>query len=1129
MSEVPKSPVCWSPNLISTPCMNNGNKDASQNSRPQYRKYPSVGSFPWSKNAKYSFGKYGDQFGTPSYPSPLDRIRKQERAHQLGLSPFERKECYEANQSLPPLPSGDTIEKEKKAEQTELKSKSFQIITGDSLHSYSFSPSCNRGTFMPSMSPSVQYSSVDDTLSESWLYYNFVGNTSAHKGSVFPTTVQNPNKAVLSIDSETKEILVVNKMACQMIGCSSSRIVNRKLDEFVKHEHQTQLLDEVEIDEETGEMRSISGKVVDLKDIEGSVQPVSIWIRKLASIDYVQRSLVVLEPVQRTTANILFDETGTIISCDSDLVSLHGYTSVKDVIGSKVNQIIPSLVIPKLKADQSLPKSLIKQSVTGRTLDNATFPLSIRISVSGTSEDCQDDSFLSGKSWTPLQHTSPGLKYHSRVNDLFTRARVGHPSAKMEQVMMARIEKTSLQPIRPDQWTARVTNSSKVNLLSQSNLPSSAYESTGINVDNISALFPTFYDDADFLDTDSMPLPPFDGDDDDHSLSGLCDSRNSEYSPVISPPRPPNPVMKGRDDCLVDDALENLEKLSLGNSNLTQSYDMLKSQSNEQLSRPQSQAVESDESSPTQGQENVSSCSVSRTDDDHSTVNAMPNITVSTSNIEFENNNNENNDKISLSKGTRNVITSDPNVSVESTVINSEASADLSASNLRRLESEDNKYPTIPEGNFFGFGTHRDGAEIAISYQIKRVELENGRTLYCLWVSKDPEEPAEGGRTHCSLTLASSFNSSVLDASTSSLYSLQDQSRGAVKPENDQLDGSCMSLNKSIEADSVYAAGVYGYNYTILKQIGKGAFGCVKMAFRNSDNLLVITKFIRKSKVYKDCWITDPKTETKIPLEISLLSTLSHPNIVKILDVYENDKYYQMVMEKHGSGMDLFEFIDRGPRLDEPLTSYIFRQVVEAVAYLHSLNILHRDIKDENIILDCKFHVKLIDFGSASLMTEGHLFSTFCGTMEYCSPEVLLGNRYRGPELEAWALGITLFTLVFGENPFYDAEESIAAKLLYPFQVSNELKDFISRLLHPDPVQRITLSQTQEIDWLHQKVDIDNYSLENIIHASAEELNPSKYYPRENSSQNDLLIQQLQKMQLNAGASDSSINDSLLG
>ena len=61
--------------------------------------------------------------------------------------------------------------------------------------------------------------------------------------------------------------------------------------------------------------------------------------------------------------------------------------------------------------------------------------------------------------------------------------------------------------------------------------------------------------------------------------------------------------------------------------------------------------------------------------------------------------------------------------------------------------------------------------------------------------------------------------------------------------------------------------------------------------------------------------------------------------------------------------------------------------------YLHSLNILHRDIKDENIILNQHFHIKLIDFGSATFMEEGKLFGTFCGTMEYCSPEVLSGNK----------------------------------------------------------------------------------------------------------------------------------------
>lgn len=114
-------------------------------------------------------------------------------------------------------------------------------------------------------------------------------------------------------------------------------------------------------------------------------------------------------------------------------------------------------------------------------------------------------------------------------------------------------------------------------------------------------------------------------------------------------------------------------------------------------------------------------------------------------------------------------------------------------------------------------------------------------------------------------------------------------------------------------------------------------------------------------------------------MEVYLLSTLKHPNIVSVLDVFENEKFFQLVMEKHGSGMDLFEFIDRRPLMDEQLGSYIFRQIVNAINYLLELKILHRDIKDENIIIDQYFHVKLIDFGSATFMEDGKLFSTFYG------------------------------------------------------------------------------------------------------------------------------------------------------
>jgi PAS domain-containing serine/threonine kinase len=277
--------------------------------------------------------------------------------------------------------------------------------------------------------------------------------------------------------------------------------------------------------------------------------------------------------------------------------------------------------------------------------------------------------------------------------------------------------------------------------------------------------------------------------------------------------------------------------------------------------------------------------------------------------------------------------------------------------------------------------------------------------------------------------------------------------------------------------------GDYEKTYDTLKSIGKGAFGFVKLARKRSDKQMVVVKFIRKARVLEECWIDVPKKGI-IPLEIHFLRTLSHPNIVKVLDVFENEEFYQVVMEKHGDGIDLFEFIDRRPALDEPLESYMFRQVVEAVSYLHSLNITHRDIKDENIIIDRQFMCKLIDFGSAAIMEKGKLFGTFCGTIEYCSPEVLLGNRYRGPELECWSLGVTLYTLVFGENPYFDIEESIQARFQPPFAVSAALTHLLMWILHPEPRARATIQDMQTHRWLCQPVDLNRYKWETVVPSS---------------------------------------------
>ncbi|KAG6921505.1 PAS domain containing serine/threonine kinase, partial [Chelydra serpentina] len=187
--------------------------------------------------------------------------------------------------------------------------------------------------------------------------------------------------------------------------------------------------------------------------------------------------------------------------------------------------------------------------------------------------------------------------------------------------------------------------------------------------------------------------------------------------------------------------------------------------------------------------------------------------------------------------------------------------------------------------------------------------------------------------------------------------------------------------------------GEYAKEYDTVNLIGKGAFGFVWTARCKKDNKEVVVKFIWKEKVLEDCWVEDPELG-KVTQEIAILLKLQHPSIIKVLDVFENGHFFQLVMEKHGSGLDLFTFIDNQPDLDEPLASYIFRQLVSAVGYLHCRNILHRDIKDENIIIAEDFTIKLVDFGSAAYLEPGKLFYTFCGTIDYCSPEVLSGNPY---------------------------------------------------------------------------------------------------------------------------------------
>ena len=288
------------------------------------------------------------------------------------------------------------------------------------------------------------------------------------------------------------------------------------------------------------------------------------------------------------------------------------------------------------------------------------------------------------------------------------------------------------------------------------------------------------------------------------------------------------------------------------------------------------------------------------------------------------------------------------------------------------------------------------------------------------------------------------------------------------------------------DAATVHPEEGFDHAYFAQDELGRGSFGFVKKCTHIESGVAYVVKFIRKDKILSESW--DPTDESVValpdlqggvkpgmtPREVHLLLKLSHGNVIKAVDLLQNVDYYHLVMESHdvngATAFDLFEFIDTNPDVDEQIASYVFRQVVDAVAYLHSQNVVHRDIKDENVILNEHLHARLIDFGSAAYMESGKVFDTFCGTIEYCAPEVLEGNPYPGPELEVFSLGVTLYTLMCGENPFMDVEETIRGGITILRDVSPACTELVMQILEPNPTHRITIPQLQHHPWLTMDV-----------------------------------------------------------
>lgn len=264
--------------------------------------------------------------------------------------------------------------------------------------------------------------------------------------------------------------------------------------------------------------------------------------------------------------------------------------------------------------------------------------------------------------------------------------------------------------------------------------------------------------------------------------------------------------------------------------------------------------------------------------------------------------------------------------------------------------------------------------------------------------------------------------------------------------------------------------------YQFHSLLGEGSFGKVYKAVSVLTEVEVAIKCFDKAKIRGE------SAKHKVFQEVRILKMLEHPNVIRLLEVFENRKFIFFVMEYAEEGDILKLLKKRGP-LDESISKYFVAEIIKGLYYCHQNSVLHRDIKLDNVLLAKNFMPKICDFGVSRILKKGEMLTEQCGTPAYIAPEVIRGNGYSGYQADIWNLAILLFAMVTGTVPFKSDtinelhELILKGKFTFPSNcdLSPELKDLLCKMLILNPKERIDLEGMMNHPWINKTFNLSYF------------------------------------------------------